>query len=127
MATGNQQRRLRLLGGILAFTALASISQVQASIFGRSEFYNAAYARGVSSPQEPVLLSGLYPRGPNVGGSSPMESSWRYTGGGSGPNAGIDLGLFRRQNGDVEAYCNQGMHVCMWPSLLPLMMIAHSI
>jgi len=114
MAPENQQRRLRLLGGIFAFTVFASISQVQASIFGRNEVHNAIRVRGVATPQEPVLLSGLYPRGPHVGNSSPMESSWRYTGGGSGPNAKINLGLFRRQKTeDVEAYCNEGMHVCM--------------
>ncbi|RPB18527.1 hypothetical protein L211DRAFT_724315 [Terfezia boudieri ATCC MYA-4762] len=112
MASGNQQRRLRLRG-IFTFTVFVSISQVQASIFGKNEFYNAVHVRGVATPQETVLLSGLYPRGPHVGNSLPMESSWRYTGGGSGPNAGINLGLFRRQTtGDVEAYCNQGMHVC---------------
>ncbi|KAF8427375.1 hypothetical protein EV426DRAFT_699201 [Tirmania nivea] len=113
MASRNQQRLLRLLGRIFNFTIFVSISQVQASIFGRNEFYNAIDIRGVATPQEPVLLSGLYPRGPHVGNSLPMESSWRYTGGGSGPHAGINLGLFRRAaTGDVEAYCNQGMHVC---------------
>lgn len=113
MACTNQKKRLRLINGIGAFTILSLISQAQASIFGKSNHYNAVEVRGVSTPLEPALLRGLAPRGLTLGNSIAMEMSWRYAGGGSGPNAGIDLGLFRRQTGsNIEAYCDKGMHIC---------------
>jgi len=115
MVQVEHQWRLRLLEGLLALTTLSPISNVHASVFGRSELYNAINARDSRAeayPQQPALIRGLYPRGYNVELSLPMESSWRYIGGGSGPDKGINLGLFRRQDEDVEAYCNQGMHVC---------------